>query len=70
MDPIYVPLLSALTGAIIGSLSSIATNLIQAEWNIDLGQTINPKQLKSFGGARVRQLLVRRTPCFVMLLLA
>jgi hypothetical protein len=30
MDPIYVPLLSALAGAIIGSLSSIATILIQA----------------------------------------
>jgi hypothetical protein len=31
MDPIYVPLLSALAGAIIGSLSSIATILIQAK---------------------------------------
>jgi hypothetical protein len=29
MDPVYVPLLSALAGAIIGSLSSIATILIQ-----------------------------------------
>ena len=31
MDPVYVPLLSALAGAIIGSLSSIATILIQAK---------------------------------------
>jgi hypothetical protein len=31
MNPIYVPLLSALAGAIIGSLSSIATILIQAK---------------------------------------
>jgi hypothetical protein len=31
MSPIYVPLLSALAGAIIGSLSSIATILIQAK---------------------------------------
>jgi hypothetical protein len=31
MDPIYVPLFSALAGAIIGSLSSIATILIQAK---------------------------------------
>jgi hypothetical protein len=30
MNPIYVPLLSALGGAIVGSLSSIATLLIQA----------------------------------------
>jgi hypothetical protein len=31
MDPIYVPLLSALAGAVIGSLSSIATIYIQAK---------------------------------------
>lgn len=31
MDPIYVPLLSALAGAIIGSASSIVTILIQAK---------------------------------------
>ena len=31
MDPVYVPLLSALAGAIIGSLSSIATIVIQAK---------------------------------------
>jgi hypothetical protein len=31
MNPIYVPLLSALAGALIGSLSSIATILIQAK---------------------------------------
>jgi hypothetical protein len=31
MNPVYVPLLSALAGAIIGSLSSIATILIQAK---------------------------------------
>jgi hypothetical protein len=31
MDPVYVPLLSALAGVIIGSLSSIATILIQAK---------------------------------------
>jgi hypothetical protein len=31
MDPIYVPLLSALAGAIIGSLSSITTILVQAK---------------------------------------
>jgi hypothetical protein len=31
MNPIYVPLLSALAGAIIGSVSSIATILIQAK---------------------------------------
>lgn len=33
MNPIYVPLLSALAGAIIGSLSSIATILIPAKIN-------------------------------------
>jgi hypothetical protein len=33
MNPIYVPLLSALAGALIGSLSSIATILIQAKIN-------------------------------------
>jgi hypothetical protein len=33
MNPIYVPLLSALAGAIIGSLSSIATILVQAKIN-------------------------------------
>jgi hypothetical protein len=33
MNPIYVPLLSALAGAIIGSLSSIATIVIQAKIN-------------------------------------
>jgi hypothetical protein len=32
MNPIYVPLLSALAGAIIGSLSSIAAILIQARY--------------------------------------
>jgi hypothetical protein len=31
MNPVYVPLLSALAGAIIGSLSSIAMILIQAK---------------------------------------
>jgi hypothetical protein len=31
MDPIYVPLLSALAGAVVGSLSSIATIFIQAK---------------------------------------
>jgi hypothetical protein len=31
MDPIYVPLLSALAGAIIGSASSIATIVFQAK---------------------------------------
>jgi len=33
MNPIYVPLLSALAGAIVGSFSSVATILIQAKIN-------------------------------------
>lgn len=33
MDPIYVPLLSALAGTVIGSISSVAAILVQAKLN-------------------------------------